>query len=144
MSVLLLWELRKSSWENFLRFCLSHQECRQRNKMALDLLDSLVFVFGCQAKKKSCDCTHLEKIRIPCKIRGNRTWNNRMQASRFLQLPLEDRIVPTRCEWINELQPQQINTERWKCTRVLTFRVMRHKEYMEIHFKGGKAHSINK
>lgn len=32
-------------------FCSSHQECRQRNKMALDLLDSLVFVFGCQAKR---------------------------------------------------------------------------------------------
>lgn len=32
-------------------FCPCHQECQQRNKMALDLLDSVVFVFGCQVKR---------------------------------------------------------------------------------------------
>lgn len=41
----------RSPLESFLMFCPSHQEFRQRNKMALYLLDSLVFVFGCQAKR---------------------------------------------------------------------------------------------
>jgi hypothetical protein len=44
-------KLRKSSQENLLMFCTSHQECGQRNKVAFDLLDSVVFVFGYQFKR---------------------------------------------------------------------------------------------
>lgn len=106
MSVLLLRRLRKSSRENFLMFCPYHQEFRQKNKMALYLPDSLVFVFGHQAKRAAIP---LIWRRLEYSTKSEKIENRIMECWPviFFQLTLEEGIAPPCRKGINELNSQQ-------------------------------------
>lgn len=125
-------KLRKSSQENLLMFCTSHQECGQRNKVAFDLLDSVVFLFGYQFKRAAIPLIW-RRLEYSAKSEKMQP-QNAGQSQNAPQLTREESIVLPNCTRINKLHSQHTNATRQKCSWALTFQIMNHKDYLTWKF----------